>query len=99
MDDIELGLWQPFAGQASEYGNEQKTIFTPVANPFHDYEEHGFYVHCTTKSWDIYISWDLNNAVKLQLLQCDRTLEKHDLDLLSNSQRESESMGRRFYVY
>jgi hypothetical protein len=37
-DDVELGIWQPVAGQASEDGNGQKAIFTPAADPFHDYE-------------------------------------------------------------
>jgi hypothetical protein len=78
-------MWQQVAGQASEDGNEQKAIFTSVADPFRDYEEHGSYVHCTTKAWDRYISNDLNNAAKLQLLQYDRALSEYDLDHLSDS--------------
>jgi hypothetical protein len=86
-DDVELGLWQPFASLASEDSNEQKAIFTPVADPFRDYEEHGSYVHCTSKARDRYISYALNNAAKLQLLQRDRTLGEDDIDRLSDSRQ------------
>jgi len=73
-NDVELGMWQPISGQASEDGNERKAIFTPVADPFRDYQEYSSYVHSTTKGWDKYIMFDLNNAAKIQLLQRKQNL-------------------------
>jgi hypothetical protein len=87
-------MWQPVAGLASEDGNEQKAIFTHVADPFRNYDEHRSYIYYITKAWDRYISSDLNNRAKLQLLQRNRTLGEDDLDRLSDSRQIVGDYGK-----